>query len=813
MVAIVLPSNKVKDATTKDPSLNTKIGPFLSKLRTMSQSSGLHLEHIKGAADPRVRTARVTGSYRAVLFELDGGGEPVYVFHGVWQHDEANKIAETIKVGVNPYNGATEITEVGRPSAADAAAIKRAQDEARDEIARARREAEELAQEAARLHAANDELRRQNEEAARAAGTAPSESAEHPVQVVPAAVPAPITDPAVQWAPEITVETLRDELGIDVRLAAAALATVKESELLDLAGTAEVPWQGDALLALVTGSSIDDVRSTFGLTARADVPAEPTDADLIAGLRTPAARSSFAWLENDDDLRQALEDLSFNEWKLFLHPQQRALVERRLNGAMRISGGAGTGKTVVTVHRAASLAADAGEDHPARILLTTFTRNLADDLKRQLAELAPETTFTSKVGEPGVLVSGLDKVARSILQRAGDEISRSSERVLGLARADVLSYPAREDAIWTDVIDILGDDLPEGLRTVDFLDSEYQLVILANRITSLQDYLRVRRPGRGVALDRRKRAAVWKAVDRYRLRSSELKVASFAEQLTLAADWLDQEAQAGVPRPFDHVLVDEAQDLTPAHLQLLRALVEAGPDDLFLAEDSHQRIYGRKITLSRYGIEVRGRSRRLTRNYRTTRQNLDLAFSILDPGDYVDMEGQGEEHHYLSPRSGPTPILLPAKSPSDELDNAALLLEEWLDADKANGLSSPESIGILVRDRYRRDGVVTGLAERGIEVRAVDREAIKAGMPVVMTMHRAKGLEFRRVLLFDVSKASIPRALRGLDYSEDEASDAMLRERSLLYVAATRARDELAISWNGDESPLLEGVTEQSEIQ
>jgi len=90
-----------------------------------------------------------------------------------------------------------------------------------------------------------------------------------------------------------------------------------------------------------------------------------------------------------------------------------------------------------------------------------------------------------------------------------------------------------------------------------------------------------------------------------------------------------------------------------------------------------------------------------------------------------------------------------------------------------------------------------------VEVRAVDREAAGRGRPVVMTMHRAKGLEFRKVLLFDVSKNAIPRPLRDQQYSDADSDDALLRERSLLYVAATRARDQLAISWSGEASPLI----------
>ena len=822
MATILLPSSKTKDATAKDPSLRAKIGPFISKLSTMTTSSGLHLEPIRGSRDRRVRTARVTDFYRAVLFELAADGEVVYVIHGIWPHDEAIKIAESVTVHVNPRNGITEVVNVGDLIGLDPRAVEEARRTAQAELAAAQREADEIARETARIQAANAEARRRNEEARGAdAGSAPTQAPGEPVgtggqrgeggavagtavgaAAVPGAVVVPSRDQAPVWPDGLTLEMLHDELGIDVRLGAAALAAQRESQLLDLASTARVAWQGEALLNLATGATIEEIREDFGLRHSRDVAAEPTDADLIAGLRTRAARSTFTWLESDEDLRRAIEGLSFAEWQLFLHPQQRALVERRANGPLRVSGGAGTGKTVIAVHRAVELAKrDKADGQEPRILLTTYTRNLADDLRRQIAQLEPRLPFTEKLSEPGVMVSGLDRVARMILQQAGAKISPIAQEVIGQPRGRVLTYP-REN-VWQEVLTLMGDELPEGLRSADFLESEYELIVLPQRVTTLKQYLRVRRPGRGVALDRSKRATVWKAMERYRDRSADLGVTSFDEQLALAAAWLDQEAGDGKPRPFRHVLVDEAQDLTPAHLQLLRALVEPGPDDLFLAEDSHQRIYGKKITLSHYGIQVRGRSRRLTRNYRTTRQNLDVAFGILDPGTYEDMEGQAEEHHYVSPRSGPEPLLLHATDRADELSKAAGLLTVWLEQDRDSEDSAPESIAILVRDRYQRDAVVNGLAQHGIEVRAVDREAAGRGRPVVMTMHRAKGLEFRKVLLFDVSKNAIPRPLRDQQYSDADGDDALLRERSLLYVAATRARDQLAISWSGEASPLI----------
>jgi hypothetical protein len=135
---------------------------------------------------------------------------------------------------------------------------------------------------------------------------------------------------------------------------------------------------------------------------------------------------------------------------------------------------------------------------------------------------------------------------------------------------------------------------------------------------------------------------------------------------------------------------------------------------------------------------------------------------------------------------------------SEELDRAAKLVTEWIE-----GAEAPETVAVLVREQRQRERVVTGLAERGVTIRAVDREHIKPGQPVTMTMHRAKGTEFSKVLLFGVNQGAIPRPLRAEQYAEEAWADALLRERSLLYVAATRARDELALSWSGEPSQLL----------
>lgn len=291
---------------------------------------------------------------------------------------------------------------------------------------------------------------------------------------------------------------------------------------------------------------------------------------------------------------------------------------------------------------------------------------------------------------------------------------------------------------------------------------------------------------------------VWQVIQEYRRMSEQEGTADFQEVAMIAATFLNQRNETH-GHLADHVLIDEGQDMSPAHWHLVRALVAERPNDLFIAEDSHQRIYGNKITLGHYGINIVGRSRRLTLNYRTTAQNLHLAVAILDGGEYEDLEAGAESTHgYRSARSGPAPQLASFDSMEQELDHAAELLRRW-----AADVEQQESVAVLVRDKRQAKLVVSGLAERGVEARLVDREVPGAGAPLVMTMHRAKGMEFTKVLLFGIARGSVPINLRDYEYDDSEAADALLRERSLLYVAASRARDELAISWSGRRSDLL----------
>ena len=408
--------------------------------------------------------------------------------------------------------------------------------------------------------------------------------------------------------------------------------------------------------------------------------------------------------------------------------------------------------------------------------------------------------IASKPGEAGVYVGGIDALAKAVLDGSRPMSAAAYERVFGRGGGDIGPKRTSSDAVWREVAKTVDSDLDAKLATPTFLESEYISVVLANRITTLEQYAKIARPGRGVRLSRPQRIAVWNLVDAYRRQSEMDETLSFPEVLALAAEALHVRAEAGAGYLADHVLVDEAQDLHATHWALLRALAAEGPNDLFIAEDSHQRIYGSPVVLSRFGIKIVGRSRRLTLNYRTTAQNLHFAVGVLAGAEYTDLEQEAEKtSDYRSARTGPDPELIPCANQTAELETVAAKIKSWT----AEGGVTPESIAVLTRSQDERDRFVRGLGERGVLVRAVDKSAATPGQPLVMTMHRAKGMEFSRVILSGADDKHVPSSAALRYIPDEERAEALLRERSLLYVASSRARDALVVTWSGQRSELL----------
>ncbi len=734
MANLVIASNS-KAMSKLDGSVKNKVYDFFEKLNVDDTQPSLHIEPMKGAVDPRVRTGRVDLYWRAIMFRVDDKSSgTTYIYMGTWPHDEANKLAERATLRVNPINGTLEGL-IREPAAA----------------------------------------------------------------VADVSAPAvPVSEPEVSYLAGFgySQADLTDGLGIDAALATKAMAAADESELLEVAADG-LEWEGSALLDLATGISIDDIRDKHGFTKEPVDPRLDENQQIIKALERPASKMQFAFIEDNEELRRVIEGGDFAAWRTFLHPEQRRYVDADFSGAFRLSGGAGTGKTVVAIHRARRLA----HDNPsARIILTTFNSTLAQGLKTDLLALDPNVRIAERPGDPGVYVGGIDALGKAVLDRSRDLVPAACERIFGSSALEFSAKRTSADAVWRDVAQSVDSGLESGLATPAFLESEYVAVVLANRITTLEQYAKVARPGRGVRLSRPQRIAVWKLVEAFRRQSQMDETLSFPEVLALAAEALRIKTETDGTYLADHVLVDEAQDLHATHWALLRALVVEGANDLFIAEDSHQRIYGSPIVLSRFGIKIVGRSRRLTLNYRTTAQNLHFAVSVLSGAEYTDLE-QGAEStsDYRSARNGPVPELIPCSDMADELEAVTTKVKAWLAEDGVQ----PESIAILTRSQEERDRFVRGLGERGVTARALDKGAATAGQPLVMTMHRAKGMEFSRVVLAGADDKHVPSPATLRSVPEEERAEAMLRERSLLYVASSRARDALVVTWSGKKSELL----------
>lgn len=743
MANLVLASNS-KAMPKLDGSIKNKVWAFIEKLGTDHTAPGLHIEPIKNSVDKRVRTGRVDLNFRAILFKIDDklGDDPTFIYMGTWPHDEANKLAERSRLRVNPINGVLEgvIGELD----------------------------------------GNDDRKKRT--------TVPDRDGS--------------LDRALQTKPEFgylaeagyTLEDLTDRLGLDPSTAAEALDAADEDALMEVIGRA-VTWQAGALLDLATGISVDDIRAKYGLEEPAVDTGLDEDEQILKALDQPASKMQFAFIEDNEELRRAIESDDFAAWRVFLHPEQRKYAEQKIyNGSFRLSGGAGTGKTVVAVHRARNLARD---NPSARIVLTTYNKTLAQALQADLLLLDPSISIAAKPGEPGVYVGGIDALGYAVLRQA-DNLPEAAESVLGYPSIDSISSRTRS-SVWRDAAATVTTTLDPRLTTPAFLENEYVAVVLANRVTTIEEYVKVARAGRGVRLSRPQRIAVWKLVDAYRRQSRMDGTLSYAEVLAVAAESLRLKNETGEAHLVDHIIVDEAQDLHATHWALLRDLVAEGPNDLFISEDSHQRIYGQPVVLSRLGIKIVGRSRRLTLNYRTTAENLHFAVSILSGAEYRDLQ-QDEEStaEYRSARRGPAPQLVECASAADELDKVAAQVQSWID----DGVD-PSSIAILTRSEAARDQFVRALGERNVPARALENKSFASDHVQVLTMHRSKGMEFARVVLAGVDDAHVPSAATLKSVPEEERAEALLRERSLLYVAASRARDALVVTWSGKRSGLL----------
>ncbi len=532
---------------------------------------------------------------------------------------------------------------------------------------------------------------------------------------------------------------------------------VDEDGLLDIAD--RLP--SEASEALLT-------RATGGQPELAPVAAADQDP-----FEHPDAKRRFRLVASSDELQRAL-DYPWERWTIFLHPSQREIVERRFNGPARVAGSAGTGKTVVALHRAVELALEYPE---ARVLLTTFSIPLSRMLRSKLQRL----------------LDGDREIGERLRIRAIDEVGLEVyERSLGRPRVATPAMVRR-------LIEQAAESVPDHRFEADFLQDEWQEVVDAWQVSDWETYRDVARLGRKTRLGEKQRRTLWAIFDQVR---EGLENGGLVTMPMVFAE-ATRAVSAGEVSPYTHAVVDEAQDVTVPQLRFLAALAGDRPDGLFFAGDLGQRIFQTPFSWKGLGVDIRGRSRTLKVNYRTSHQIRSLADKLLEE-EVADVDGVVDEQRgTVSAFSGPDPVVRVLDDQSSE----AQLVSGWIEQRIEEGLK-PHEIGVFVRSEDEMGQALSAISDaRQKTTRLGDHNELPEGAVAVGTMHDAKGLEFRAVAVMACDEDVVPLASR-IEALTDEADLEVVyeTERHLLYVACTRARDHLLVTAVSPGSEFLEDL-------
>ncbi|WEH16308.1 UvrD-helicase domain-containing protein [Streptomyces sp. VNUA24] len=754
-----------------DRSVKAKFYDFSHRFRENPHSNGLQLKALKG--DSQIFSARIDDSYRALLTRTgtDETGDESWLVIAVRHRRD---VYEQLSVAINRVSGEIEFVDL---SVVGESALRRAGIQL--------------------VPAEPDATTAAEAEAAPASGPDAQPDAEP-------------TAPATPLLAGHSHQLLR-ELGVAEPLIDLALTLTDTADLDRLVAGAPLLSQ-DVLYGLAAGMSPDEVRAEITAAVAS------TDQIDLGDFGAALARTTVTTI--DDALQKVLEDGDFQAWKVFLHPTQARLVDRDYNGPARVSGGPGTGKTIVALHRIHHLVQQLkpGRDKP--ILLTTFTKNLTADLRARLTDL---------IGDPDLLarveIAHIDELAYKVV---------SENSLSGRVKRRVDDRTALAE-----LRTVLAELGQQGSWEPEFLIEEWEQVILGQSVATRTAYFQTRRAGRGRALTRPERAAVWKILDEFTARLDKKDIETWGQAAERAAryemeraariqarqaykdqvggrDLIHRDAEASLSDlkyRYKHIVVDEAQDLRAAHWKMLRAMVAPGDNDMFIAGDTHQRVYDNHVSLGSLGINVRGRSARLSLSYRTTKEILARALTVMSGETYDDLDdGTDTLSGYRSVLHGPAPELFGYTTWEEELDGLASTLRAWRDE-----LATDESgaardfrglIAVAVPDRHKVSQVIYHLATKaGLGYAQLTSDGPRGDGEIhVGTMPRFKGLEYQRLVIVGASDRLVPR-LDSIDRYRTEDPTRYRRElrkaRSMLFVAATRARDALTITWHGDPSPFL----------
>lgn len=487
----------------------------------------------------------------------------------------------------------------------------------------------------------------------------------------------------------------------------------------------------------------------------------------------PDAMRRFRVMNNVEELKLALE-YPWDKWAIFLHPVQRELVERNYGGPARVSGSAGTGKTIVALHRAVHLARS---NPDARVLLTTFSNTLANALKKKLRLLVS--------GEPR-LAEQIDVYSMISIGRRLYELKFGKPKI---ATRDEIRHLLKE-----------ASEAVDGHKfNLQFLASEWEQVVDAWQLTTWDDYRDVARLGRKTRLPEKQRELAWSIFERLRDQMNERSLITDARVFAALTEGL----LTGNNLPFDFAVIDEAQDINPSQLRFLAAMGGGRPNSLFFAGDLGQRIFQPAFSWLSLGVDIRGRSRSLKINYRTSHQIRAKADRLLGP-EVSDVDGITEDRRgTVSIFNGPSPEIIDFDSIEDEIGGVAV----WLSGIRKDGVQ-PHEIGVFVRSEAELPRAISAVESSGMMFKILDEQVETTfGHASIGTMHLAKGLEFRAVAVMACDDEIIPSQAR-IETVADESDleEVYNTERHLLYVACTRARDHLLVTAAENPSEFLDDL-------
>ena len=526
----------------------------------------------------------------------------------------------------------------------------------------------------------------------------------------------------------------------------------------------------ESLEWLANGFEYKEVKELYDSQKLID---EPIPNNFAEALNSTTTKHSFVIVEGEEELEQIMSE-PLEKWRIFLHPSQRKLVERNFNGPARVTGGAGTGKTVVAMHRAKELVRKLDKDK--KILFTTFTANLASDIQYNLKKICNGQDIRN------IEVINLDAWVSEFLKLNGYNYRIDYEKI---------------DDIWSQAYINSGENIDYDWN---FVKDEYIKIIVCQEELSLPAYMNASRVGRGIKIDRQTKIKIWNIVEEYLkiLRDEQVRDIDTAmfECRTVLKNYQKKLS-------YQYIIIDEGQDFSTNAYKLLRLIAgEEHRNDMFIVGDSHQRIYNKKAILSKCGINVRGRGSILKINYRTTEEIRKYAIALLKGISFDNLDNEEENQDQCqSLTHGDKPIIKNFRDGNEEFDYLFTEINKLKD----DGVDL-RNICIVTRTRKYVDSYNSMFTSKGIRVYEIRGNKVDDrnydGLRIA-TMHRVKGLEFQYVFVVACNDRVIPLQTAINIADPISKQESMISERCLLYVALTRAQKKAYITSYGNESIFL----------